>query len=66
MKKITALTEIIGVALIVILSILDHLIGFGDRVFFITLIVGIILLVPITVRESQALLKQKDNEEKSK
>jgi len=66
MKKIIAFTDIIGTALIIILSILDHLIGFGDRVYFIALIIGIVLLVPVTVREVLSLIKQKENANKSK
>ncbi len=66
MKKIIAFTDIIGTALIIILSILDHLIDFSDRVYFITLIIGIVLLVPVTVREVLSLIKQKENANKSK
>ena len=66
MKKIIAFTDIIGTALIIILSILVHLFGLGDKFYFIMLIIGIVLLVPVTVREAYSLIKQKENENKNK
>ncbi|MBQ8435065.1 MAG: hypothetical protein IJX24_03525 [Oscillospiraceae bacterium] len=64
MKKLIAFTDIIGTALIIILSILDHLIGFGDKLYFVLLIIGIILLVPVTVREAYSVMKMKKDENK--
>lgn len=61
MKKFIAFTDVLGTALIIILSILDHIIGFSDRVFFIALIIGIVLLVPVTAREVYSLIKMKEN-----
>lgn len=60
MKKFIAFTGIIGLIVMILLSLLDHIIKFGDKFYFISLIIAIILLAPITVREVLAIIKLKD------
>ncbi len=66
MNKFIAITDIIGTIIIILLSILDHIIGFGDKFFFIALIIGLVLIVPVTVREAYSLVKAKEKGEKDK
>ncbi len=60
MKKFIALTGIIGTIMMILLSLLDHLIRFGDKFYFISLIIAIILMVPIIVREALIVIKLKE------
>ncbi|MGN0612895.1 MAG: hypothetical protein ACI4JB_03265 [Porcipelethomonas sp.] len=66
MNKFIAFTDIIGTILIIVLSILDHLIGFGDKFYFIMLIIGLVLLVPVTVREAYSIMKMKQEKDAQK
>lgn len=59
MNKFIAVTDIIGTIIIIVLSILDHLFRFGDKFYFIMIIIGLVLLVPVTVREAYSLIKIK-------
>ncbi len=60
MKKFIAFTGIIGTVVLIILSLLDHLIRFGDKFYFIILIAAIILMTPVMVREILTVMKLKE------
>lgn len=60
MKKFIAFTGIIGTIMMILLSLLDHLIKFGDKFYFISLIVAILFMVPLVVREVLTIIKIKD------
>lgn len=66
MKKFIAFTGIIGTIMMILLSLLDHLIKFGDKFYFISLIIAIIFMVPLTVREALTLINDKKEQEKEK
>lgn len=66
MKKFIAFTGIIGTVVLIVLSLLDHLIKFGDKFYFIILIAAIILMVPVMVREVLTIIKLKDESKKDK
>lgn len=63
MNKFIAMTDIIGTIIIIILSIMDHLFHFGDKFYFVMIIIGLVLLVPVTVREAYSLIKMKQEKE---
>lgn len=66
MKKFIAFTGILGTIVMAALSLLDHLLRFGDKLYFIILIAAIILMVPIMVRETLTLINQKEERKKEK
>lgn len=63
MNKFIAMTDIIGTAIIIVVSIMDHLFHFGDKFYFIMIIIGLVLLVPVTVREAYSLIKMKQEKD---
>ena len=65
MKKFIAFTGIMGTVVLIVLSLLDHLIRFGDKLYFIILIAAIILMVPVMVRETLTIIKLKENSGKN-
>ena len=63
MKKFIAFTGVIGTIIMILLSLLDHLMRFNDKFYFISLIVAILFMVPIIVREVLALVNSKKEKE---
>ena len=57
MRKLFAFMSLIGTALFMVLSILDHIIGFNSNFYFIILIISGILMLPMLIREAMIVLQ---------
>ena len=57
MRRLFAMMGLIGTALFVVLSIIDHIIGLGSNLYFIVLIISGILMLPMLIREAMIVLE---------
>ncbi len=63
MRKMAAVFGLLGTAVLVLISILDHIIGFNSNVFYIFLILSCLFMAPMLIIQALAL---KDEAEKKK
>ena len=57
MKKMFAVMGLLGTALLVVLSILDHLIRLGSNFYFIVLMLAGLLMLPMLIREAKVVIE---------
>ena len=57
MRRLFAFMGLIGTAVFVVLSILDHIIHLGSNFYFIILLISGILMLPMLIREAMIVLE---------
>lgn len=68
MKKIVSMLGIIGIILLSIFSIIDHIFFLDDKVYSILMLISFVMLLPMLIREALSLrnrVKEKGNEKNS-
>lgn len=62
-KKIISAIGIIGVLVMIVVSVIDHITFIDDKPYYIAMGMGFVLFVPMIVRELLSLRRKKKNEQ---